>query len=146
VGSVSVYKAPFPVAIFSLHSLTKIQQLLPRQECQTFRGLRSISITERFLIHGGTMLRTSIAVAVMSFSVLGLSACDVEKTQEGNVTVPKYEVEKKQAGNVTAPNYDVKTPDVAVTTQEKRVEVPTIETKEKTVEVPNVEITPAKER
>jgi hypothetical protein len=92
------------------------------------------------------MLKTTIAMAVVSFSVVGLSACDVDKTQEGSVTVPKYEVEEKQAGNVTAPGYDVKTPDVAVTEQEKTVEAPTIEKEEKTVEVPKVEVTPAAEK
>lgn len=92
------------------------------------------------------MLKTAIATAVVSLSVLGLSACDVDKTKEGNVTVPKYELEKKQAGNVTTPEYNVKTPDVAVTKEEKTVDVPTIEKQEKKVDVPKVEVTPAKEK
>ena len=77
------------------------------------------------------MLKTSIAMAVVSFSVFGLSACDVEKTQEGNVTAPKY---------------DMKTPDVAVTSEEKKIEAPTIEKEEKTVDVPKVEVAPANEK
>lgn len=92
------------------------------------------------------MLKKSIAVAIASFSVLGLSACDVDKTKEGNVSLPKYEVEKKQAGDVTLPKYDVKTPDVNVKSEEKTVTVPTVKTEEKTVEVPKVEVTPAKEK
>jgi hypothetical protein len=92
------------------------------------------------------MLKKSIALAIVTISAIGLSACDVEKTREGNVTVPKYELEQKQAGNVTAPDYDVKTPDVAVTKEEKTVEVPKIEKEEKKVEVPDVDVTPAKEK
>jgi hypothetical protein len=92
------------------------------------------------------MLKKSIPVALVSLFALGMTACDVNKTQEGNVTVPKYEVEKKQEGNVTLPQYDVKTPDVAVTKEEKKVEVPTVKTEEKTIEVPKVEVTPAKDR
>lgn len=90
--------------------------------------------------------KASIAVTFFSFAVFGLAACDVDKTKEGNVTLPKYEVEQKQAGNVTAPEYDVKTPDVAVTKEEKTVSVPTIRTEEKKVEVPNVDVTPADEK
>lgn len=92
------------------------------------------------------MLRKIFGLTAVSVSLFALAACDVEKTSEGNVSVPKYEVEKKQAGDVTAPKYDVKTPDVAVNTKEKEVEVPTVKTEEKTVEVPNVEVKPAKER
>ena len=73
-----------------------------------------------------------LALPFAAFSFAGLTACDVKKTQEGNVTVPKYEVEKTQEGNVTLPKYDVKTPDVNVTTEQK------------VIEVPKVEITPAK--
>ena len=60
-------------------------------------------------------------------SLVGLTACDVKKTEEGNVTLPKYEVEKKQSGDVTLPKYDVKTPDVNVTTEKKVIEVPKVE-------------------
>ena len=92
------------------------------------------------------MLKTIIGTTVITLSVMGLSACDVDKTKEGNVTLPKYELEKKQAGNVTTPEYNVKTPDVAVTKEEKTVEVPTIEKEERKVDVPKVEVTPAQEK
>lgn len=63
-------------------------------------------------------------------SFFGLMAgCDVEKTQEGNVTVPKYEVEKKQSGDVTLPKYDVTTPGVDVGTKKAEVTVPTVDVK-----------------
>jgi uncharacterized lipoprotein len=92
------------------------------------------------------MFKKSLSTALLSLGVLGLAACDVQKTQEGSVDVPKYEVEKKQEANVTLPKYDVTTPDVALKKEEKTVEVPTIKKEEKTVEVPKVEVTPAKDK
>lgn len=92
------------------------------------------------------MLKSAIAIAMISLGTLGLTGCDVKKTQEGNVTVPKYEVEKKQSGDVTLPKYDVTTPDVKVGTTEKTVTVPTVKTEEKTIEVPKVTVTPADEK
>ena len=92
------------------------------------------------------MLKTTFATALIAAGVLGLSGCDVKKTQEGNVTVPKYEVEKKQSGDVTMPKYDVTTPDVKVGSTEKSVTVPTVKTEEKKIEVPTVDVTTAKEK
>lgn len=77
-------------------------------------------------------MKKTLAIAFAAIGLLGLTACDVKKTQEGNITVPKYEVEKTQSGDVTLPKYDVKTPDVNVTTEKK------------VIEVPKIEITPAK--
>lgn len=90
------------------------------------------------------MFKTALNLVVLSACVMGLSACDVKKTQEGSVTTPKYEVEKTQEGNVTLPKYDVTPPDVKVGTTEKTVVVPTVKTEEKTIEVPTVKVTPAK--
>ena len=92
------------------------------------------------------MLKSTLALAIISASAFGLSACDVKKTQEGNVTVPKYEVEKKQSGDVTLPKYDVTTPDVKVGSTEKSVTVPTVKTEERTINVPTVTVTPAEEK
>ncbi len=92
------------------------------------------------------MLKSTLALAIISASALGLSACDVKKTQEGNVTMPKYEVEKKQSGDVTLPKYDVTTPDVKVGSAEKNVTVPTVKTEERTITVPTVTVTPADEK
>lgn len=92
------------------------------------------------------MLKQTVHVAAAAFVALGLVACDVEKTQEGSLNMPKYEVEKTQEGSAKLPEYDVKTPDVAVSTEEKKVEVPTIEKEERTVQVPDVDVTPAKEK
>jgi uncharacterized lipoprotein len=94
------------------------------------------------------MFKTTLATVLVAASVLGLSACDVKKTQEGNVTVPKYEVEKKQSGDVTLPKYDVTTPDVKVGSKEATVKVPNVDvhTEKKTIEVPTVDVKTAKEK
>ena len=92
------------------------------------------------------MFKTTLAIGLISLGALGLTGCDVKKTQEGNVTVPKYEVEKKQAGDVTLPKYDVTAPDVKVGSAEKTITVPTVKTEEKKIEVPTVTITPAKDK
>ena len=62
-------------------------------------------------------MNKTLALAFAALALTGLTACDVKKTQSGDVTLPKY---------------DVKTPDVNVTTEEK------------VIEVPKIEITPAK--
>ena len=92
------------------------------------------------------MFRTTLAIAVVSLGAIGLTACDVKKTQEGNVTVPKYEVEKTQQGDVTLPKYDVTAPSVNVTTKDATVTVPTIKAEEKTIEIPKVEVTTGQEK
>jgi hypothetical protein len=92
------------------------------------------------------MFKTTLAAALVATGVLGLAGCDVKKTQEGNVTVPKYEVEKKQSGQVTLPKYDVTTPDVKVGSKDATVTVPKVETEKKTIEVPTVDVKTAKEK
>ncbi|MES2980523.1 MAG: hypothetical protein V4731_19050 [Pseudomonadota bacterium] len=92
------------------------------------------------------MLKTSMTITALALSTLTLVACDVKKTQEGNVTVPKVEVTKTQEGNVTLPKYEVTPPDVKVGTTEKTVTVPTVKTEEKKVEVPTVTVTPAEKK
>ena len=92
------------------------------------------------------MLKTTLATAMIAAGVLGLTGCDVKKTQEGNVTVPKYEVQKKAEGDVTLPKYDVTTPDVKVGTKDATVTVPKVETEKKTIQVPDVDIKTAKEK
>ena len=92
------------------------------------------------------MIRATLAIALVSIGALGLAACDVKKTQEGSVTVPKFEVNKTQEGNVTLPKYDVTAPSVSVTTTDKTITVPVVKTEEKTLELPKLEITTAKEK
>ena len=92
------------------------------------------------------MFKNYAIAGFVALSAIGLSACDVDKTREGNVTVPKYEVKKTQEGDVTLPKVDVDAPSVNVTPKEKVVEVPTIEMEKKTVTVPSVDIVPADEK
>lgn len=94
------------------------------------------------------MIKTTLTAALIAAGALGLTACDVNKTREGNVTVPKYEVEKTQQGNVTLPKYDVTPPDVKVGTAEATVKVPKVDvkTEEKKVTVPTVKVTPAPDK
>ncbi|MFL6695188.1 MAG: hypothetical protein ACJ8GO_19745 [Ramlibacter sp.] len=92
------------------------------------------------------MIKTTTIAALAAVAALGLSACDVKKTQEGSVTVPKYDVKKTQEGNVTVPKYDVTTPDVKVGSKEATVNVPTVKTEEKKIDVPTVSVTTAKEK
>jgi hypothetical protein len=92
------------------------------------------------------MRKTSIVLAgLVSIASLGLVGCDVQKTQEGNVSVPQYEVSKTKEGDVTLPKYDVDAPKVDVTTEQKTVDVPKVGvyTEKETLNVPKVEITPA---
>lgn len=77
------------------------------------------------------MFKTTLAAGIISVGVLGLTGCDVKKTQEGNVSVPKYEVT---------------TPDVKVGSKEATVTVPTVKTEEKKIEVPTVDVTTAREK
>ena len=92
------------------------------------------------------MFKATLAAAVVTIGAVGLAGCDVEKTQEGNVSVPKYEVEKTKQGDVTLPKYDVTTPDVKVGSTEKSVTVPTVKTEERTINVPTVDVTTGKEK
>ncbi len=86
------------------------------------------------------MRTTTILVPALVAAAFGLAACDVKKTQEGNVNLPKYDVQKTQEGNVNLPKYDVKGPDVQVSKEEKTVNVPTVKTEEKSVTLPKVEV------
>ena len=92
------------------------------------------------------MFKVTLATALITIGTLGLTGCDVKKTQEGSVTVPKYEVEKTQSGQVTVPKYEVTPPDVKVGSAEKTVTVPKVTTEEKKIEVPTVQITPAPDK
>ena len=62
---------------------------------------------------------------------IGLAACDVDQTQEGDL--PEVEVTGGQM-----PEYDVETADVDVGTEEKTVEVPDVD-----ITMPDAEGTPA---
>jgi len=95
------------------------------------------------------MRKTAFVIAgLVSAASFALVGCDVQKTQEGSVDVPKYEVSKTQEGQVTLPKYDVDAPDVDVTTTQKEVTVPDVDinAQKETVTLPKVEVTPAPDR
>ena len=92
------------------------------------------------------MKKTILASAIVSIAAFGLAGCDVKKTQEGSVTVPKYDVQKTQEGQVTLPRYDVKGPDVQVGSTEKQVTVPTVSTEKRDINVPTLSVKTAKEK
>lgn len=85
------------------------------------------------------ILKTA-ALAVAFGSMLTLSACNVEKTQEGEL--PEVDVDA-QGGQL--PAYDVETPDVDVGTQPAQVTTPDVDvdvgTETSTVPVPDVDVT-----
>lgn len=92
------------------------------------------------------MRKTAFVLAgIVSAASIALVGCDVQKTQEGNVEVPKFEVSKTKEGDVTLPKYDVDAPKVDVTTEQKTVDVPKVGvyTEKETLTVPKVEVTPA---
>jgi uncharacterized lipoprotein len=80
------------------------------------------------------------ATALILLSALGLAACDVDKTQEGEM--PDVSVEGGQV-----PKYDVDAPDVDVNKEERTVTVPDVDVdvkkEERTVTVPDVDVKPA---
>lgn len=88
----------------------------------------------------------ALVAALVAAASLGMAGCDVRKTQDGNVTVPKYEVEKKQSGDVTLPKYDVTAPDVNVKKKDVEVTVPKVTTEKETVTVPSVEVKTGQEK
>lgn len=92
------------------------------------------------------MNANTLLAGLVAAASLGLAGCDVEKTQEGDVTLPKYEVAKKQDGDVTVPKYDVTAPDVNVTQKETEVTVPKITTEKETIKVPSVDVKTGQEK
>jgi hypothetical protein len=73
------------------------------------------------MIKTGAKLKAMSATAALLLG-LGLGACRVEKTEEGEM--PKVDVDVK-AEEGALPKYDVDAPDVDVKTETREVEVPT---------------------
>jgi len=80
----------------------------------------------------GSLSRVLLVAALVA---LPFSACDIDRTDEGEL--PEVEIEGGEL-----PEYDVDTADVDVHTDEKTVTVPDVdvEMEEKTVEVPDVDV------
>jgi hypothetical protein len=68
-------------------------------------------------------MKKSLMIAAIGTLAITASACDVEQTEQGDM--PEVEV---KGGNL--PEYDVDTADVDVRTEERTVEVPTIDVEE----------------
>lgn len=69
----------------------------------------------------------TVLAAIAAVAAFGLAGCEVEKTSDGDVTLPNYEVTKTQEGNIDVPTYEVRTPDVKVEEKKVEVTVPTID-------------------
>lgn len=67
-----------------------------------------------------TNLMTPCAALAAALLGLGMSACEVKKTQEGEM--PKVTVEGGQA-----PKYDVDAPEIKVEEKEKTIKVPDVD-------------------
>lgn len=65
-------------------------------------------------------MKKLIAAALLAPLVMGLAACDVDQTEEGEM--PDVEV---TGGNM--PEFDVETADVDVGTEKKTIEVPDVD-------------------
>ena len=65
-------------------------------------------------------MKKIVAMAFVGSALLGLSACDVDQTEEGSM--PEVDVE---GGNL--PEYDVEPADVDIDTGTATVEVPTVD-------------------
>lgn len=76
-------------------------------------------------------MKRIIITSLIAPLAIGLAACDVDQTQEGEL--PDVEVTGGQM-----PEYDVETADVDVGTEEKTVEVPDVD-----ITMPDAEGTPA---
>ena len=64
-------------------------------------------------------MRTIITSAAVGIALIGLSACDVEQTEEGEM--PEVSVE---GGNL--PEYEVDVAEVVVGTEERTIDVPVV--------------------
>jgi hypothetical protein len=85
------------------------------------------------------MRQTAFVLAGLAAVSIALVGCDVQKTQEGNVSVPKYDVSKTKEGDVTLPKYDVTAPSVDVSTVG-------VYTEKETLTVPKVDVKTADEK
>lgn len=106
-----------------------------------------------------------LVITVLSAGLAGLSGCEVEKTEDGEMPsvdvdgsagqLPQYDVEVRQTQQGRLPDvdvdvdggklpeYKVEGPEVTIGTQEKTVEVPTdvdIQTEEKSITVPDIDV------
>ena len=89
------------------------------------------------------MVRPIFTTFLTLASLSLVAGCDVDKTKDGDITLPKYE--QTQEGNVTPPQYEVTPPEVSVQQEQRTVQVPTVKMEERQVTVPDVDVKPAPE-
>ncbi len=70
-------------------------------------------------------MRKIIIATILPAAALGLAACDVEQTEEGDM--PEVDM---QVDGGELPEYDVDTADVDVEMEEETIEVPTLDVEE----------------
>ncbi|MEM7701758.1 MAG: hypothetical protein AAF251_07455 [Pseudomonadota bacterium] len=82
-------------------------------------------------------MRTRLSITALALTTVGLAACDVQQTKEGEM--PDVDV-SVDAGNL--PEYEVDAPELKIGTTETEVEVPDVEvtTKTETIDVPVIGI------
>jgi hypothetical protein len=86
----------------------------------------------------------SLQWPLLLLSVLGLSACEVKKTQEGKIDLPKYEVQKTQEGHVQLPKFAIETPKIEIQKKQQTVTVPTVNKEQRTIDIPTgIQVKPA---
>lgn len=99
------------------------------------------------LARNESMFSKFATIFCVALAGLWLSACDVDKTQEGEMPdvdvdaeggqVPKYEIEQTQEGKMpdvdvdveagSMPSFDVTTPDVDINVDKKTIEIPDVD-------------------
>jgi len=70
-------------------------------------------------------MRKILIATILPTAALGLAACDVEQTEEGDM--PEVDM---QVDGGEMPEFDVDTADVEVGTEEATIEVPTVDVEE----------------
>lgn len=93
--------------------------------------------------HTAKPLWRGISALCTAALLLGLSACEVKKTEEGRA--PDVDVDVK-ADPGKLPKYEVDAADVDVKTKEEKVLVPKVVMEEQKINVPDVDVTMPSEK
>jgi hypothetical protein len=78
----------------------------------------------------------------LAFSLL--AGCQVKKTQEGKIELPKFQVQKTQDGQVQLPKFAIEPPKIQIQKTPQTVTVPTVKQEKRTVDIPTgIQVKPA---
>lgn len=73
-----------------------------------------------------------------------LAGCQVKKTQEGKIELPKFQVQKTQDGQVQLPKFAIEPPRIQIQKTPQTVTVPTVKQEKRTVDIPTgIQVKPA---